>query len=66
MNFYELRFDNKAQYFDYMADNLVCGDCLYKADCILALEICHLIFNVADHSKAVQTKLELGVYVNLI
>jgi len=49
-----------------MAHNLICGYCLDKADCILALEIGHLVFNVSDHSKAVQTKLELGVNVNLI
>jgi hypothetical protein len=66
LNFDELRFNDKAQYFYYMAHNLICGYCLDKADCILALEIGHLVFNVSDHSKAVQTKLELGVNVNMV
>ncbi len=47
-----------------MSDDLVCGDCLDELDLVLGLEICHLVFDLANDLEVVATEHQLDIDVD--
>ena len=66
INLNELNLCNKTKYFDYMSYYLISRYSLYQLNCVVSLEVSHLIFDLTNDSEVIYVENELNVDINLI